>query len=463
MRKINFLLFLFSAMIISFLFSCGSTRNVPVPVEEKKPPHWVQQYPIDRQHFIGIASAPIIPGSAQHMSQARDAALAEIASSITVQIITESESRIREHDYLFSHTFEERISSFAKQDLEGFELVDTWEGDHHYWVYYRLCRDLYRRQIEEKVRVATNMATDLLANAQSEIEEGSYAQAILYQMQAYNSIGDFIGYGIETTINDKEEILENYIWRNAQDAIRNLKIDIVPSRVTGYFLQGLMEPVFIRVVSGDPSGVAQSPVSGMPLILTFVRGNGQLAENIATDRNGMAELSLTRISSPLRSQTIMVKPDIKAIAGSLESEPAIVDLINNINLPEERLTIDLKEITFCLDYADKGAYNELISNASDGVIRSSLSDKGFEFTSDSNRCNYILKFDANLRRGTVIQNIHTAFCNATVYFISDQGVELISFSVNNVSGADLSFETAKEKAVQNAVDRVVKRISDELF
>ncbi len=463
MRKTKFLLFLFSAILISLFYSCGSTREVPAPVEKAGPPHWVQQYPIDRQYFIGIASAPILRGSAQHISQARDAALAEIASSITIQIISESESRIREANQLFSHTFEERISSFAKQDLEGYELVDSWEGDHHYWVYYRLCKDLYLSQVEEKIRVATNLAADLLNNAESDLQSGDHAQAIRYHLQAYNNIADFIGYGIETYLNGEKVFLENHIWKTTQDIIRNLKIEFSPSRATGKFLQGLTEQVKVVTVSKYHPGGSYRPVTDMPLKASFIRGNGQLTENIVTGADGTANLSLSRISSPLRSQAILVKPDIKAIAGNLKEEPAVADMINNISLPGANLTIDLETITFCIDYADRGKYNEIIRNAGDGIIRSSLSEKGFEFTSHAANCNYILKFDANLRRGTVIQNIHTAFCNATIYFISDQDVELMSFSVSNVSGADLGFEKAKQKAVQNATNNLIKRIDDELF
>ncbi len=436
---------------------------MPAPEQDTQPPYWVQHYPIDRQYFIGIASTPIIPGSAQHIPQARDAALAEIASSITVHIISETESRIREQDQLFSHTFEERISSFARQDLEGFELVDTWEGDRHYWVYYRLCRDLYRRQIKEKIRVATNLARDLLRSAESEISKNNYGQALRYHLQAYSNIGAFIGFGLETNINGQNVLLENHIWKTTQDIARTLNIEFLPSRATGGFLQGLSEEVKVKVVSDYNPDIPSKPVSSMPLSASFIRGSGQLVENIVTDADGSADLSLSRISSPMRSQTIAVKPDIKAIAGNLVEEPAVVDMIGSISLPEARLTIDIEAIAFCMEYTDRGRYNEMIRNVSDGIIRSSLSEKGFEFVSRKNKCNYILKLDANPRRGTVVQNIHTAFCNATIHFISDRGVELMSFSVSNVSGADLSFEKAKEKAVQNAVDRLIKRIDDDLF
>ncbi len=463
MNRTTLLISILSIVCITLFFSCRSVKQTPVVVEEERPPQWVQQYPIDQQYFIGIASAPITPGSAQHFSQARDAALAEIASSITVQIVSESESRIREDNYLFSHTFEERISSFAKQDLEGYELVDSWEGDHHYWVYYRLSKDLYRRQIEERIRIASNLSADLINKSESEIETNKHAQAIRYNLQAYSNISDFIGYGIEANINDENVFLENHIWGMTQDMMRSLRIEFIPSNATGRFLQGLNDKVKIKVLSQYSRSSANRPVPEMPLLLSFERGQGQLVEKVVTGPDGTANLSLSRISSPFRSQIIVAMPDIDAIAGGLGEEPAVADLIDNINLPEARLDIELESVVFCIDYVDRGKYNELIKDASNGRIRSSLSEKGFEFTTQTGKCNYILKFDANLRRGTVIQNIHTAFSDATVLFISDKGVELLSFSVSNVSGADLSFEKAKQKAVQNAVDNLMKRIDNELF
>ena len=455
--------FIFAAICCVVLLSFGTTQKVSDDFEDTLPPQWVQRYPIDPQYFIGIASAPITPGSAEHISKARDAALAEIAASITVQIVSESESHIREENQFFSHTFEERISSFAKQDLEGYELVDSWEGDHHYWVYYRLCRDLYRRQKEEKINIATRIATDLIHDADKERQKGNQRHALFYYFQAYNNIGDFIGYGLESTINEQEVFLENHIWGEIQNITGNLKIEFIPSKTVGMFLGGLLKPVEIKVRSDYLTGDSFKAVPGMPLAVYFLRGSGELSESIITGDDGTTNLSLTKINSPLSSQVIKVKPDPESIAGNMAKEEAVAEMISNISLPEARLEIDLRPVTVCLDYTERGEYNEIIKNSSRGTITSSLSRKGFEFTDDIHSCNYFLKLDANLRRGTVIQNIHTAFCDATVYFIDEENVELMSFSVRNISGADLSFIKAKQKAIENSVDKLVKQIKDELF
>ncbi|MFW6351240.1 MAG: LPP20 family lipoprotein [Bacteroidota bacterium] len=449
------------------MFSCTGKKNI-VAVPENSKPGWVKNYPIDPGYYTGVASAPLHPFNTNHIAQARDAALSEIAASITVQIVSESESTIREDNLFFSQSFEERITSFAKQQLEGYELVDTWEGDNQYWVYYRLSKAEYQRQLQNKMQRAEDISSDLVEKANLQIKENNLNLAISYYLQAFSALSEFAGYGIESEIEQQKVILDNYIYQNVQNLFSGLMIVPEKNIVEAEFLKGLGGPVRVFVYSSDTNSNNRKPVSSFPVKAGFASGNGSLVEEYNTGNDGAFFLRVSKVTNPSIHQTIVLKPDLKRFEDLYAAQTPVLELINGFDMPESKITLQIKPVVVCLDFSGegrniRGSYSNKVAGAAEGTLRSSLSDKGFRFTDNRNACQYIIKMDAKTRNGTIMQDIHTAFCDASLYVLDNNHEELAGFSVSNIAGADLSFDRAQRKSIGNATENLLKKLEKQWF
>ncbi|MFW5758666.1 MAG: LPP20 family lipoprotein [Bacteroidota bacterium] len=439
-----------------------------VTVSENPKPAWIKNYPIDRNYYTGVASAPLHPFNTNHIAQARDAALAEIAASITVQIVSESQSTIREDNLFFSQSFEERITSFAKQQLEGYELVDTWEGDNQYWVYYRLSKEEYQRQLQNKIQKAQDISSDLVKKANIQVQESNLNLAIGYYLQAFSALGEFAGYGIESEIEQQKVILDNYIYQNLQNLFSGLMIVPENKVVEAEFLKGLDKSVRVFIYTSSTRNNDKKAVSSFPVKAYFGSGNGSLVEEYNTGNDGNFFLRVSKITSPASHQTIILKPDLKRFEDLYAAQTPVLELINGFDMPESKITLQIKPVVVCLDFSGegrniRGSYSNKVAGAAEGTLRSSLSDKGFRFTDNKNACQYIIKMDAKTRNGTIMQDIHTAFCDASLYVLDNNQEELAGFSVSNIAGADLSFDRAQRKSIGNATENLLKKIEKQWF
>lgn len=116
-----------------------------------KQPSWVTKRPIDKAYFIGIGVVKK-SNSKEYIQSAKNNALNDLSSEITVNISSELVDISIEKYGMNNDEIRSEIHTTTKADLEGYELVDTWENDYEYWVYYRLSKSLYQTQIELKKR-----------------------------------------------------------------------------------------------------------------------------------------------------------------------------------------------------------------------------------------------------------------------------------------------------------------------
>jgi len=109
-------------IIFLFIFFIGGSS-----VYAAKKPDWVNKRPIDNNSYIGIGVAEKDIETSEYIQKAKDRALREIASEITVTISSATLNQILEKAGVVKEEFESQIKSSTQAQLEGYELVDTWE------------------------------------------------------------------------------------------------------------------------------------------------------------------------------------------------------------------------------------------------------------------------------------------------------------------------------------------------
>ena len=101
-------------------------------------PNWVQKdLMIKTFHGIGVVSKY---NSENYIQTAKNNALNDIASEISINISSELVDIMIEQSGMSEEQSRSEIQALTKADLEGYELVDTWDNGNEYWVYYKLSK-----------------------------------------------------------------------------------------------------------------------------------------------------------------------------------------------------------------------------------------------------------------------------------------------------------------------------------
>jgi hypothetical protein len=141
-----------------FLIACVSGNKSVADV-----PDWVRQYPFSADYYTGVAFSPTSQSGYQEVTFLK--ALTELASQISVRIESESEVISTGSADESNTTFSQRVTQLIVADLERVEVVDEYispNGD--YYIYVRLSREEWERQVSQKreelkIRVASLLAS----------------------------------------------------------------------------------------------------------------------------------------------------------------------------------------------------------------------------------------------------------------------------------------------------------------
>ena len=116
----------------------------------KTMPDWVKSRPIDKNYYIGIGVAKKSKKNKDYIQYAKDSALKNLASEISVNISGEVISKVMEKNGINKEELISNIKTSTQAKLQGYELVGTWEDKNNYWVYYHLSKEKYKAQQKKK-------------------------------------------------------------------------------------------------------------------------------------------------------------------------------------------------------------------------------------------------------------------------------------------------------------------------
>jgi len=116
-----------------------------------KEPDWKIKKPLVNNYFIGIAGIEKAKFGTDYKSLAKNLALNDLSSEITVSINAEVSNKIKEINNNVEQEFTSYVKANTKADLEDYELVDSWENENEYWVFYRLSKEVYFSKRARKI------------------------------------------------------------------------------------------------------------------------------------------------------------------------------------------------------------------------------------------------------------------------------------------------------------------------
>lgn len=437
----------------------GCSPKVITPDPDSLKPLWLKAHPTLGGYYIGIGHSNKI-GNNNYIQAAKKSALDDLVSQIKVNISSTSVLSQLEVDKQFSEQYEQIIQTTTADEIEEFEIMDTWEDASNYWVYYRLSIARYREIKEEQKRNATILATDYFSKARSAEASGQQLQAISYYFQALRALEKHLGEAIRVTYDGREILLVNEIYASLQSALNGIVLLANPAEINvNRRIQDGSHPLLIKAAFAG-SG---KPVEALPLHASFGKGSGDIFPSYKTNPAGETKILLNKISSKEIDQSIVVKVDLDALNGAGNS--GVYGLIvQTLKLPQVQINLKVERPLVFLSSEERSfgvrRANAQLSNR----LRNLLATNGFEFTEDKNNADLWFDVRSDAEKGSITGSIYVTYVTGLVKVITlKEGKEIYTTVLDRIKGFGLDYEKSSIDAYNKAMETLEKDKMSELI
>ena len=448
----------FFTLLLIIVSGCSPKVTVTDPEDSK--PAWLRSEPYQQGYYTGIGHSRK-DASPNFIQAAKKSALEDLVSQIKVNVSgTSVLSQLEVDKKFFSEQYEQIIQTSAAEEIEEFELVDAWEDDSNYWVYYRLSISRYRQIKEEQRRNAVSLATDFYKRAKESEEKGQTLQALTFYFQAFRSIEKYLEDAIRISVDDRYVLLGNEIYGSIQRLLENIVISATPSEIS----------VNRRIQQSNQTLTAKAqfktdnrPVTGLPVIASFEKGNGDIFPKYTTNDAGEVRVLLNKIASRDIDQTLRVTVDTEALSGSAAS-PVFALVTKTLNAPQTKISLKVQRPLVYLTSEEKSlglSKNHLVIS---NKLRNLLATNGFEFTNDKSVAELWFDVKADSEKGSVSGSIYVTYLTSVIKVVTArEGKEIYATTLDRIKGFGLDYEKSSIDAYNKAVDTLEKDKMGELL
>jgi len=437
----------FISAIFSSLSHCGR-------------PDWVEKRPIIPSVYVGIGMTQKHGPSAEYTEVAKNIALNDIASQITVSISSDVLRKVFESNEKLGEEFQSQIRTSAKAELEGVQLVDTYEDGDEYWVYFRLSKADYESRRADRMANAIAMSLDLFSKGRSNEKTGDFTRAIGLYAQAFGPIEKYLAEPLEALYEGRRVLLVNEIYTSLQSLVGRIVLTAMAPKRDATIGRPLKPPLELTATVEAPKTL---PVERLPLTFKFIRGSGNLVEHALTDKNGIARCEVHKITASERIQMIEGRINLHDLFGGDSVSPVVQTVMSSIPISTIKFVLNVSGVDVVVDADESMFGKKLQQNRIEPVLKSQLGEKGFAFVIDVSKAALTVSIKADARKGAEMQGLAFAYVSATVSVLDmETGQEIFKSSVEDMKEGSDTYEKAAYKAFSSAANRIAQELIPKL-
>lgn len=442
--------FLFSALCM--LLACKGRQQAQGPVEtpvniETERPEWVRSRPVSSSDYIGVGLAS--KGRADHQETAKKNALNDLASEISVTVEGNSLLYTLDRKTQFDESFTSTIRTRTSEQLEGYELVDTWENGTEYWTYYRLSKATHARIKAERKAKAIANALDLHNRSRTSIVAGDLRSAVDQDLRALIAMKEYWGENDVVDLAGRQVPLVNEIYNDLQKLTSGVRLSVLPERCELGYANHFKRELLVSA-SFNEDGRGRDLVQ-LPLSITYMGVGGKVTELKNTDAEGRARSTVQRVGTEGPSNEVVVRLDLDGLV-SKELEPTLVKaLVTSLTVPEAHVPIDLRMPRIHMRSQETNLGAPVADAGIAIIVREELTRKGFRFVDREGEADLLLQLNAATRQGGESNGFFTAFLDVTYSFRDRKTQEVVHEGAEQgVKGVQLNYEKAGIDAYKKA-------------
>lgn len=415
-------------------------------------PDWVSTRPSGDFDYIGIGSCP--KARADYQESAKKSALNDMASEISVRVEGNSLLSSLDDKAHFTETFNSNIRTTTNEQLEGYEMVETWQNEKEYWVYYRLNKAEHARIKNAKKNQALDLAKDGYMRAQQQLAVGDLKGAFDQDLRALIAMKEYWGESDVVTVGERQVPLANELFADMQRLTNGVRFTALPERCALDYGNRFKRELLVSASFAD--GRESRDLVQLPISVIYPGLNGNVVESKNTDTEGRVRTTVQRVEMSGASADLIVRLNVEDLV-SKDLDPVFVKpLIGSLTVPELRVPIDrtMPKVWITSDETNLG--RPVTAGIATG-IKEELTSKGFRFTDRAADADLLMDVKATTRQGGESSGFYTTLLDVTYTFRDRRTNEtVVEGGKQGLKGIQLDYVKAGMDAYKKAGNELRK-------
>lgn len=446
-------LHIITLFVVALLLSgCGQKELTSTQTREA--PEWISSRPINPSYYIGIGSVSKRVEPVEYAAVAKKNALNDLVSEIRVTVKSQSFLNTMQVNKQVQEEFNSTIATFSDEEIEGFEVVDSYETATDYWVYYRLSRSKHEMIRQEKKNAVMQVAYDYLSKARSARDVADITTAAdlylrgLFEMKEYwNDVNRW-------NTEAGEIYLDNTLFQEFRDMVNAVELVAAKDRIVLNASNGFSNSAAITATYRN------TPVNALQLEYTYDNGRYRNSSSQRTDASGQVRIRIEDADLTNPSNQLEVVVDANDLKPGDLDRKLIDPLLEGIRSRTLVLPIEAELPGVWFTVSERNFGEDLGTERIADPLREKLSDKGFNLTASANEADFLITLEADTRQGGTSQGFHVAYLDLKYTVRDKAGRTLLQSSENNIKGLQLNFEAAGLEAYKKATKRIEREVAD---
>ncbi len=442
---------------ILVLMGCGTQKTVTQRPTEPPSPTWVDNRPTSSMYYIGIGVAPKAPES-DYRRAAKDNAISDLAGEIQVQVNTQSLLYTLETATRFEQEFRESIRTQSNLDLTDYEMVDSWEDQNYYWVYYRLDRSVWAEKQAERRSVARQLALDFLSKAEAEENHHRFSSAIDYYLRGLQAIEAFWNESNEVEYRGKSILLGNALFAGLTDLLRQTTLNIENNPALEFTSAYRASAEVRATLSPD-----RAPMQGVPIKTSYSGTFGMVNGRYTTNADGRIDAPINDADRSGKENVFVANVDMGPLLDPFNSDKFMRTLTASLEGSTARKTISYIPPEVFVQSQERNLGITLTNGPIASAITTSLNRKGIRPTPNRNEADLIVEISADTKKNGTAQGFKVAMLTLTVTVRDGAtGRELYKTSKSDIKGLNIEYPEAGMNAYENYTKNIESQLMRQL-
>ena len=286
---------------------CAGGKNVA-----SSAPEWTFNSPVLPAHYVGIGSASKLIHPLDADAVAKQQALDNMSRDIRVQVQSSSTVSTLQINGWLSESFSAQSTSTTQEDLEGFELVDTYSTETEVLVYYRLSKAKHAQLQAAKRAAAMDLALGHLDAATQARAQANVQQAVDAAIRGLDAVRPFMDKPLVTTRTSGEEVnVPQALISMLDGSMTGLALATPDSAVTLHVADQFRTQLDVAVLLDG------QPASNVRINYRYHRGDLPTRGTATSDARGVAAITLEKFEPGVTATTLEVQVDPMAFVEGL--------------------------------------------------------------------------------------------------------------------------------------------------
>ncbi|BAV95303.1 LPP20 family lipoprotein [Ichthyobacterium seriolicida] len=338
MIKNRFVLF----TVIALFFSCGSSKSfrdkykgkLRLKFDSKEKPDWIGQKPESSEYYTGINMVSKTQFPYSYVEKAKSKALADLISNISVNISSNSVMTSIEDNFELSEEFTSSIESSSKEEIEDYELVDTYESPIEYWVYYRLNKKKHHEIIREKQDKVSRKAITLMTDAINYEKKYDYKNALQSYISAIELIKPYWNSTLETVYNGENVFLGNELMKKTIQLISDIQILRNTNIIKVKRAQSIKNEASFSIKNKKGHDLNNLPIE-------WTYSKDKWIKNIYISKDGLISPTIDKVISSKDKEFIVARLDLDKIINEVSNDFSLRKIFSAMSVPEDEIRIEI--------------------------------------------------------------------------------------------------------------------------